>query len=243
MVEGVLSKSKIREGISKGVYGGWDDPRLGTLKTLRRRGFLPETIRQFIIELGPKPVDAKVSWGNLEALNRKLLDPSANRYFFVANPLDLVVDGVEKAYVSKQPLHPDYPERGIRSFKVSPRENVVSLHVSRNDLKVLEKGRIVRLMELFNIKVKGVKGKEVRASFHSEAYLDAKKLDAPLIHWLPHSTGIRTSVVMPDAGVVEGLAEDQCKALKEGEVVQFERFGFVRIDETDDGIVAYYAHR
>lgn len=238
----VLSKSKIREGISKGVYSGWDDPRLGTLKALRKRGFLPETIRQFIMELGPKPVDVKVSWSNLESINRKLLDPLANRYFFVLNPIELVIDNVGKTYVSKQRLHPDYPERGHRTFKISPRKKRVSLLVSKNDLNLLERGRVIRLMGLFNIKVKEVK-KEVKADFYSEPYLDAKKLKAPLIHWLPHSTGIKTSIVMSDATIVGGLAEDQCKTLKKGEAIQFERFGFARIDEVDGRIVAYYTHR
>lgn len=242
MIGTVLSKSKIREEISKGFYKSWDDPRLGTLKALRRRGFLPETIRQFILDLGPKPVDAKVSWSNLESINRKLLDPLANRYFFVSNPIVLMINNIEKTYVSKQFLHPDYPERGYRTFKVFPKKNVVSLLISKNDLSVLERGRVVRLMELFNVKVFEVM-KEVRASLCSESYLDAKKLSAPLIHWLPHSTGIKTSVVMPDANSVEGLAEDQCKTLKQGEVVQFERFGFVKIGEVNDHLVAYYAHR
>jgi len=238
----VLSKSKIREGISKGVYSGWDDPHLGTLRALRRRGFLPESIRKFIVDMGPKPVDATISWENIEAVNRKLLDPLANRYFFVSNPTTLIIDNIEKTYVSNQPLHPDYPERGHRTATISPRENKVSLLISKNDLELLGEGGVIRLMGLFNIKVGEVKG-EVRADFYSESYLDAKKLEAPLIHWLPHSTGIKTSIIMPDSATVEGLCEDQCKHLKRGEVIQFERFGFVRIDEVDGRMVAYYAHR
>lgn len=239
----MLSKSKIREGVAKGVYEGWDDPRLGTLMALKRRGFLPETVRQLIIEVGPKPVDATISWDNVQAINRKLLDPLANRYFFVANPLRLVVNKVERVYVSKLSLHPSDSKRGSREFKVEPKDGSISLLVSKDDLKALEPGRTVRLMGLFNITVKNVENL-VEADFHSAAYGEARKLDASLIHWLPYGTGVEASVVMPDASILSGLAEDSCRTLKPDEIVQFERFGFVRVDGvTDDKIVAYYAHR
>ncbi|UCH37553.1 MAG: glutamate--tRNA ligase, partial [Candidatus Bathyarchaeota archaeon] len=83
IVGSVLSKSKIRDGIARGNYQGWDDPRLGTLMALRKRGFQPETVRQLILDVGVKPVDLTVSWQNIQALNRKRLDPSANRFFFI----------------------------------------------------------------------------------------------------------------------------------------------------------------
>jgi glutamyl-tRNA synthetase len=199
----VLSKSKIRMGILESTYSGWDDPRLGTLKALRRRGFLPETIRQFITDLGPKPVDVRVS---------------------------------------KIRLHPDYPEKGHRIFKVTPQKNRDVLLVSKKDVNLFKKDKIVRLMELFNIKVKAVQDK-VKADYHSETYQEAKAVEAPLIHWIPASTGVKTSVVLSDVTVVEGLAEEQCKTLKQGDVIQFERFGFARIDENDGHLVAYFAHR
>ncbi len=238
----VLSKSKIRTGILEGAYSGWDDPRLGTLKALKRRGFLPETIRQFIMDLGPKPVDVKVSWSNLEAINRKRLDPLVNRFFFVSNPIALSIDNVGKARIAKIRLHPDYPEKGHRIFKVTPQKNRDALLVSKKDLNLFKKDKIIRLMELFNIKVKAVQD-EVEADYYSETYREAKALKAPLIHWIPSATGVKTSVVLSDATVVEGLAEDQCKTLKQGDIIQFERFGFARIDEVDGHIVAYFAHR
>ena len=238
----VLSKSKIRKGIREGLYSGWDDPRLGTLKALRRRGFLPGTIRQFIMTLGPKPVDVKVSWENLESINRKLLDPAVNRFFFVSNPIPLIINHVDKPYQPQLRLHPNYPEKGYRLFTVSPRNNMVSLLISRDDLNLLEKGKIVRLMGLFNIQVTDVQG-EVMAEHYSESYLDAREVGAPLIHWIPFSTGVKTAVVLSDATVVEGLAEDQCKTLRPGETIQFERFGFARIDAVNDHILAYFAHR
>ena len=238
----VLSKSKIRRGILEGAYSGWDDPRLGTLKALRRRGFLPETIRQFITDLGPKPVDVKVSWSNLEAINRKRLDPLVNRFFFVSNPMALNVDNVGETRTAKIRLHPDYPEKGQRIFTITPQKNRDTLLVSKKDVNLFKTDKIIRLMELFNIKVKTMQD-EVEADYHSETYREAKAVEAPLIHWIPASTGVKTSVILSDATAVEGLAEDQCKTLKQGDIIQFERFGFARIDEVDGHLVAYFAHR
>ncbi|MBC8223100.1 hypothetical protein H8E65_00815, partial [Candidatus Bathyarchaeota archaeon] len=47
---------------------------------------------------------------------------------------------------------------------------------------------------------------------------------------------------MPDASTAQGLAEEECQGLKEGSIIQFERFGFVRID-SESPFMAYYTHR
>lgn len=237
----VLSKSKIREGIREGVYAGWDDPRLGTLMALRRRGISPEAIRKMMIELGPKPVDATLNWENLYSINRKILDSIVNRYFFVEHPWELTVSGIPKSYVSEQPLHPDFPSRGSRAFNVNPSNGSFRFLIARGDRQVLETRGIVRLMGLFNIKVE--KRIEDGATFQSEPYAEAKKVSAPLIHWVPAETGVRVRVIMPDTSEVTGVGEDSCKSLRPKIVVQFERFGFVKVDAIDEGIVAYYCHK
>ena len=150
---------------------------------------------------------------------------------------------VGRDYISKLPLHPSDPEKGNRVFKVKTSGGSTSLLLSKNDLKILEVGRTVRLMGLFNITIKNI-GTYVEADFHSDAYGEARKINAPLIHWLPYGTGIETSIIMPDASTLSGLAEDYCRTLKLGDIIQFERFGFVRLDSViDDKIVAYYTHR
>ena len=54
----------------------------------------------------------------------------------------------------------------------------------------------------------------IEAVFHSRSYEEAKRLGAPLIHWIPIDTGIPCEVVMPDASVARGVAEDACKELR-----------------------------
>jgi len=96
-------------------------------------------------------------------------------------------------------------------------------------------------MGLLNIKIKKM-NKQIVSEFYSESYMDAKKQKARLIHWIPDQSGIITTIVMPDTSLIEGLAENNCIDLKQGDIVQFERFGFVRISKVDNKIIAYYAH-
>lgn len=238
----VLSKSKIKAGVEDGLFGGYDDPRLATFKALRRRGITPEAIRKMMIDIGPKTVDVIISWENLYAYNRKILDPTANRYFFVESPIPLTVAHVAKTYKPKIPLHPSYRERGNRTFNIKPVKNIASFFISSNDLKRLKRGKVIRLMELFNITTQKATKRGVEAVFHSEAYSEARRLGASLIHWLPTSTHLKTRVVMPNASVVKGYAEDGCRKLEPGTLIQFERFGFVRIDQAGEPLTAYYAH-
>ncbi len=238
----VLSKSKMREGFAAGVYTGWDDPRLGTLKALRRRGFFPETIRHLIIDVGPKPVDATISWANIESVNRKILDPLAPRYFFVADPILMRVNGLTHSFKVRPSLHPERPEHKHRHLDILVNKGRAKLLVSKRDMKLLKRGAIVRLMELFNIRFEAV-GESITAKFVGESYQEAREQNLPLIHWVPADENVKVSVVMPDASSVEGMAEIACHDLKVDDKVQFERFGFVRIDAVYDELIAYYTHR
>ena len=240
----ILSKSKIRAGVESGLYTGWDDPRLGTLMALRRRGIQPEAIRALMIELGTKPVNATLTWGNIAAANRRVVEPRARRYFFVANPIRLKVRGIPHEFDPRLPLHPDHPEWGTRDFKITPIEGRFDFFISGDDLRLLEAGRVLRLMGLFNLRVQRVGEGVAEADYLSEPYSEARSLGAPLIHWLPEGEGAPTRVVMPDATTVEGLSERRCMDLKPDTVIQFERFGFVRVDDVSGGtLVAYFTHR
>jgi len=239
-----LSKSKILAGMREGMFTGWDDPRLATFAALRRRGIQPEAIRRMIIDVGPKKEDVTLSWENLYSYNRKLIDPTTNRYFFVREPIRLDVKGItQESLMAKIPLHPDHHERGYRTFKIEPEKGRVSFHVSTSDRDLFRKGMVIRLMELFNVKIDKSGAKTLEATYHSHGYEEAKELDAPLIHWLPLATGVPCDVVMPDRSLAKGVAEQKCKELHTNDIVQFERFGFARIDAVNEAIVAYFAHR
>jgi glutamyl-tRNA synthetase len=196
-----------------------------------------------IIDVGPKPQDVVLSWENLYAHNRKQIDPDAKRYFFVSSPVKVVVRGVPHAFTAKVPLHPDYPEMGFRVFDVKPSKGEAAFLMSKSDVNLLEDKQAIRFMDLFNFRVEKVEKDVIQASFLGESYEEAKKVGAPLIHWVPVGSGVPCEVVMPDASVAEGVAEEACRALKPDEIIQFQRFGFVRVDSVDGKLTAYFAHR
>lgn len=239
-----LSKSKIVQGIRDGIYKDWEDPRLATFAALRRRGITPDAIKRMIIDVGPKTSDVVLSWENLYAYNRKILDPAVDRYFFVQDPTELTVKGVPKPFNIKLNLHPEHPERGFREYFIKPKEDgSMKFWITRRDTADAKTEELVRLMELFNVKIVNVSSYSAEAQFVSEAYEDAKKAKAKLIHWVPVGEDMPCQVVMPDATTAEGIAENACKKLKPNTVIQFERFGFARIDKVNGKLIAYYAHK
>jgi glutamyl-tRNA synthetase len=238
----ILSKSRMREGIEEGIYEGWDDPRLGSLIALRRRGLQPETIRKIMIQIGPKPINVMLSWDNIAAENRKLIDPNANRYTFIRNPVKLSVTGLPEKIEAHLPLHPDFPSRGSRDYEINPTKDVYDFNIPLLDAGNFKPEKIVRLMGLMNVEIISVKEKKVFAKFHSKNYQEARKVEAPFINWLPLKTGVPAVVIMPDASKAEGVSEKQVKELVPDTMIQFERFGFVRVDSSDP-FVAYFTHK
>lgn len=241
---GVLSKSKIRNGVEKGIYIGWDDPRLGTLKALRRRGFLPESIRQMIIDVGVKPVEATISWDNLCAINRKLLDPLANRFFFVEEPVKLTIKNAPIGFSVEIPYHPSFPDRGIRRFSIPSAE--ITFLVSSKDKGLLRPGSRLRLMHLFNVQVnESLSEDEYVGSFISFDVEEAKRLSLPIIHWVYERESVKAQILMPaeDKMILHGFCEKSCIELKPNSLVQFVRFGFCRIEEVSESLIkAVFAH-
>ena len=239
-----LSKSKIVAGIKAGTYTGFDDPRLGTFAALRKRGITPEAIKKMIIDVGIKPNDVTLSWENLYAYNRKILDTTSSRYFFVAEPVELKVTQMPKrSFHVLLPLQPDKPGQ-YREYSINHEENdQLSFWVSKKDAETMEPEKVFRLMELFNVKIESKNDSFVTAKFASESYEDVRKIKVQLIQWIPEGTEFPSQVVMPDASVTDGFSEADCKKLKPDVIIQFERFGFVRVNEVGEKMVTYYAHK
>jgi len=242
-VEGMnLSKSKLMKALELKEVSGVDDPRLGTLAALRRRGYNPEAIRKLIWDVGPKPVDVTVSWDNLNSLNRKIIDPTTPRFYFVPNPTKTTVKGVEKEYQVKAPLHPQHPEMGVRTFKIHPRDGIADFYLAQPDVSNLQVGKMVRLMGLFNMKITHLTQGQVEGEFAGESVSESK--NTQMFQWVPAEENIATKVVMPDANETNGLAEVGVKSLGLGTVIQFVRFGFGRIDHiSTDHVTVYFAHQ
>ncbi len=228
---GKFSTSGLRKAIEDGEYSGWDDPHLPTLRALRRRGILPEAICKFMIEMGVGETDISISMDTLYAENRKLVDPTANRYFFVWDPVEMEIEGVEPC-ITTPPLHPT-EERGFREIEVQKR-----VHICREDAEKLQQGSKIRLKDLYNVELTSIE--PLQAKYIDDSMESVKKEKMRIIHWAPMD-GVPVKVLSPD-GEFTGIGEKQVTT-ELGRIVQFERFGFCRIDSNDSEVVAYYTHK
>jgi len=232
-IEGVvLSTSQMHAGINEGKYTGWDDIHLGTLRALARRGISPEAVKNAMIAIGIGDVDISFSWDNLYAENKKIVDPVANRYFFVPDPLEAKVEG-SPARTAHAMLHPGHEEKGMRSLEFT-------------GTVLLPKGEIVpgtsmvRLKDLFNVNV-AWDGEVPSFSYGGDSLADARAAKAKIIQWLPAQAALPCTLLTQD-GEMKGACEPAVKT-EAGNVVQFERVSFARIDAADkSGIRAYFTH-
>lgn len=223
-MKGLRSTSEISNLIKKNKLSGWDDPRLGTIMALRRRGFKANVIKKFIKDLGLTLADSHVSFDKLEAMNKAVVDKEANRYFAIFNPKIIIVRDAPKI-TTKVPLHPDFPKRGFRTFKTSHKFYIQDK---------LKKNQIYRFMHLFNFKANSYIDKEYDVT-----------MNAKLIHWLPDSKDlIKVEILMDDNKLIKGLAEAAIKKLKVNDVIQFERNFFCRLDKkTRNKLSFIHAHK
>jgi glutamyl-tRNA synthetase len=227
-LKGVPSSGRIiREMIEKKELLGWDDPRLTTLMALRRRGFLPEAIKEFLISTGITKTEATFTWDMLESFNRSAIDPTANRYFCVIDPVKIRIKDAPKMKKVRINLHPDFPRRGFREIPV----NTDKIFISREDFEKFE-GKEVRLIGLFNIEL----GKT--AEFRSKEVV----MEMPKIQWVSENN-VHVRIVMPDGSTKEGIAEPTIKKLKIDTRIQLVRVGFVRIDKKKPEFILYFTHK
>ena len=239
-----VSKRKIKQLLDDGLLSGWDDPRLLTLSAMRRRGFDPKAIRKFVLSLGLTLAETKPPFKALESMNRKIIDPVAIRLFFVKGPVMLIVDDGKniKVTLSNHPTN----DLGKREVEVS-----TVFYISRDDAMLLAEEEEVRLMELYNIKIKNIdleNKKVITASYlNNDIVRDMKK-----IQWVSDKNMTKYSVLVPkdlylndkfnanSLENVEGYAESSVLQLKSHIPIQFIRFGFCTTEEKKSAI---FIHR
>lgn len=117
----VMSKRYLRALVEEGKVSGWDDPRMPTLKGLRRRGYTPNAIKAFILNAGLSKINSTIENTMLDAALRDDLNATAPRLMAVKEPLKVVItnypsDTIEYLDVE---LHQDHPELGIRQIAFS----------------------------------------------------------------------------------------------------------------------------
>jgi len=217
---GGFSTSQMRTSIESGDYEGWGDLRLPTLKSLRRRGFSAQALRDFWIDLGLSQKDISISMQTIESFNSRLIDSSAERRSFVASPVTLKLRGAEEHRVLA-PRHPDGMIPGSRELKLTD-----SISIQTSDLGSSK----VRLKEFADIEINGAV-----ATVESFERSDER----PIIHWVPTEIAREAELATPTGAELvtrTGVIEDF--ELVVGKTYQLERVGFATLEGLSEGGVA-----
>ena len=206
----VLSKRFLRSLVESGKVDGWDDPRMPTLRGLRRRGFTGESIVDFITKVGVSKADSLVDIRFLDACIRDELNEIAQRRVAVLNPIKVVVDNYPegKEEFFELPNHPQKPEMGTRKLKFT-RE----IYIDAEDFAEVPPPKFfrmkpdgeVRLMGGYIVKCTGVEKnpdgtiKEIHCTADLETGngnpADGRKIKGT-IHWLSASDAIDSTVIL-----------------------------------------------
>ena len=275
----VTSKRKLKELVENGHVSDWDDPRMPTLRGMRRRGFPPKAIRDFCHQIGVAKKNSVHEMGMLEECVRDVLNQDAPRRMGVLRPLKLVIENYPEDEVEHLDAvnNPEDEGAGHRNIPFS-RE----LYIEQDDFMEdppkkffrLAPGREVRLRYGYFVTctdvVKDDDGNvvEVRCTYDPETrggYApDGRKVKSTL-HWIsaPHAVRVEARLydrlfnredptdVEEGEDWTEGLnpesletihncyAEPSVAELPVGEIIQFERLGYFRVDEdsSEGGIV------
>ena len=157
----VMSKRKLLRLVEEGHVKGWDDPRLPTIKGLRRRGYTPEAIRAFCEHIGVSKRDSVVEMALLEHFIREDLNKRAARVMGVLRPLKLVIENYPEGKIEELEAinNPEDPGAGSRFVPFSR-----DLYIEQDDFREdppkqffrLAPGREVRLRYAYIIKCVGI---------------------------------------------------------------------------------------
>jgi len=216
---GGFSTSGMSSSIDSGKFSGWDDPRLPTLRALRRRGFDPGSLAELWGEVGLTQKDISISLKTLESFNSRIIDGDCERRVFVSSPKSLEFSSKNIASRVMMARHPDGEIEGSRVWEVG-------MTVSIQDSDFVE-GKL-RLKDFADIIISGSS-----ATIESVDRSDDRKI----VHWIPEKLALEAILSVPDGeeiSEVKGVLENF--ELTEGEVYQLERVGFARFEGIQGGI-------
>lgn len=209
IAQAVMSKRKLLELVGKKLVAGWDDPRLPTIKGLRRRGYTAEALRAFCEHIGVAKRDAVVEMQLLEHFVREDLNKRSRRVMAVLKPLKVVIenypDGVTEELEAVN--NPEDPSAGTRPVPFGR-----TLYIEQDDFLEdppkqffrLAPGREVRLRYAYIVKCTGVikdpatgHVTEVRCTYDPDTKSGAPQAQRKVkatIHWVSAAQAVEAEV-------------------------------------------------
>ena len=208
----VTSKRKLNELVQKQYVGGWDDPRMPTIVGMRRRGYTPESIRDFCERIGITKSDTTIDAGVLENCVREHLNKTTRRVLAVIRPLKIVIENYPKNETEwlDAPYHPNDESMGSRQLPFSK-----VIYIEQGDFMEdppkkffrLAPGREVRLRYAYfitcNEVIKNDAGDviELRCTYDPETRggnaSDGRKVKGT-IHWVSEAHALKAEVRLYD---------------------------------------------
>ena len=253
-VRAVLSKRKLTRIVNNGKVWGWDDPRMPTLRGVLRRGMAPAALREFVLKQGPSRNILNLEWDIFWAINRKLIDPTSPRHMAIVekDAVYCTVKGVDALQLEPltKPRYVKNPSLGMKQVILDKR-----IVVEQLDAQCLSLGEEITLMSWGNAYVRAIAMDGDRVSALDLEFCpggDVKKTKK--VTWL---AAIENSLVPIDLVSFDYLitkdklektdaledfltpvtefrkqafADCNVKGLEEGDIVQFERKGYFRLD-------------
>ena len=217
---GGFSTSGMVTSIENGDYEGWDDPRLPTLKALRRRGFEAESVRDLWSDIGLTQKDISVSMQTLESFNSANIDTDCERRSFVEDPVEICIISEYEGQNITIPRHPEGNVPGSRVWEFDAKVLIQSSD--------LVDGKI-RFKDFADVEISGYE-----AVIESEERTDER----PIIHWLPRKMGTEAVISAPNGEeIIEKRGFIESFDLEVGSIYQLERVGFARVEFIEEGIV------
>ena len=239
----VMSKRKLKILVEKAIVDGWDDPRMPTISGFRRRGYTPDSIKDFMEEVGVAKRDNVMDVAKLESSLRTDLNKRAMRRMAVLDPLKVVItnypEGSDEYVAAKN--NPEDESAGTRDipfsrelfiekndfmedppkkyFRLSPGKEVrlkFAYFIKCNEVVKDENGDVVELHCTYDKNTKGGKsndGRKVKGTLHWVSALHAVSAEVRLYDRLFKSISPDT-----DANFLESINSDSLKILRECKV-------------------------
>lgn len=256
-----LSKRKLAKLVDNGRVWGWDDPRMPTIRGVRRRGMTIPALRDFILKQGPSRNVTSMDWSSFWAANKKEVDPVAPRHTAIltkdAVKVTVTGEGVPAEPASEdKPLHPKNAAIGNKKVVTSK-----ELIIDQADAKTFKEGEEITVMQWGNAFVKNIASGDVVPSLTLELNLqgDVRKTDKK-ITWLssagqkliPAELWEFDYLITKDkleedddlekflnpvtATMEEALCDENVAKYKADDIIQLERRGYYRVDKgVEDG--------
>ena len=195
----VLSKRKLLQLVEEGDVQGWDDPRMPTIKGLRRRGYTPESIRNFCERVGVAKRDSVIEMALLEHAIREDLNHSAPRVMVVLHPLKVIIENYPEGQTEEVAAvnNPEDENQGVRQLSFTREIYIEAGDFLEDPPKKffrLSPGQEVRLRYAYIIRCVGVEKDErtgaitvVRCTFDPDSKRGGSQAGRKVkgtIHWV-----------------------------------------------------------